>query len=140
MWCEQCQSGPDPSTGRCRCRGPERGDRVRLVPKQQAPIEGILQSLSHQEIEIRDGCLHHSLDPSAYDIVILERVEDPIGTVRGDRYVKLRQVTEYFNWWDLKLGDWVATADGQPFTGTIPGSVAAAAARATAFGGGSTHG
>lgn len=139
MWCETCNSGPDPKTGRCRCAvQPQPGDKVRVVVHWPHEYVGVVTNLEPGWMHtVEDDGTERSFElPGAFpsEITVVERADDPsrdlVGTVAtlvgvGVLFVKVRS-----NRWEGVGGALSRDNDdmkGRKVTGAVPGTPAAQA-------------
>lgn len=86
MWCDKCNSGPDPKTGNCRCGNPRQGDTVSLtgVVKEVMSDGGTCVRVKRHN----DDDVEYWLQ--ARDVVVVERYRVKLDDLRDGTMVKAR--------------------------------------------------
>jgi hypothetical protein len=106
---------------------PRPGDKVRVT------YEGVVteSGIAAFRLDLGNGAGYtHAISANDPHVEVVERADDPgrdlVGTIRGDRYVRLT-VNHGCDWWDLQGEDrWISVKDvtGR-VTGAVPGTPAA---------------
>lgn len=116
---------------------PQPGDTVHVVVHRPHEYKCVVSKIEPGWMHtVDDDGTERSFEiPGGFpmEIDVVKRADDPrrdeIGSVRGDRYVRLTAYGRNGDWWDLRTQNWTAMPPAtEPVTGAVPGTPAARAA------------